>query len=186
MPRSAADATRFTATRPHAYSKPTSTPAARLRPQNSTARSTTIDPPPSASSSSAASTIDIPDPASATETPQQKVARLRAAAARARAAQESTFDRVLSRGRVWADRAHRVTVMGFVGLSGTLPFPAYPRNGVGRFITYGGGLTRDSVLHGPGTLRYRRHDAVQPAEAARVPRGAAGELRGCVAEGVCC
>ncbi|KAL7276723.1 hypothetical protein RUND412_000260 [Rhizina undulata] len=49
------------------------------------------------------------------ETPQQRVARLRAAAQAARAENISTFDRILDRGRVWADRAHRITALGLIG-----------------------------------------------------------------------
>jgi len=52
------------------------------------------------------------------ETPQQKVRRLREAAARARDAKVSGFDRVLVRGRVWADRAHRFTALSLIGITG--------------------------------------------------------------------
>jgi hypothetical protein len=85
MPRSVADATRFTPTGPHAFTQ-----------------------------SHAAGTG---------ETPQQRVARLRDAARRAREekAAGSVFDRVLDRGRVWADRAHRVAAVGLMGATGMLP-----------------------------------------------------------------
>lgn len=53
------------------------------------------------------------------ETPQQKIARLRAAAAMARTGKESTFDSVVRVGRKWADRAHRVTAYSLIGLTGT-------------------------------------------------------------------
>ena len=53
------------------------------------------------------------------ETPQQKIARLRAAAAQARSGQESGFDKVVIAGRRWADRAHRVTTWSLIGLTGT-------------------------------------------------------------------
>ncbi|KAF2135623.1 uncharacterized protein K452DRAFT_239028 [Aplosporella prunicola CBS 121167] len=52
------------------------------------------------------------------ETPQQKIARLRAAAQQAKVGQESTFDKVISRGRVWADRAHRVTALSLIAATG--------------------------------------------------------------------
>lgn len=52
------------------------------------------------------------------ETPQEKVRRLREAAARAREAQISPVDKFLVKGRVWADTAHRVTVMGLIGITG--------------------------------------------------------------------
>ncbi|KAA8577211.1 hypothetical protein MFRU_021g00800 [Monilinia fructicola] len=51
------------------------------------------------------------------ETPQQRVKRLRAAADRARDAQISTFDKLIMRGRVWADKAHRFTAFTLIGLT---------------------------------------------------------------------
>jgi len=90
MARSAADATRFTATGPYASSKP----APR------------------------ASTISLSSPAPAGETPQQKVARLKDAARRAKLDQVSGFDKVVARGRVWADRVHRVTALSLITLTG--------------------------------------------------------------------
>jgi len=89
-PRSTSDATRFTATVPHAAAKSQFTPS------------------------------NIPigrATAPAGETPQQKIARLRAAAAKARLGQESQFDKVVRVGRVWADRAHRVTALSLIGLT---------------------------------------------------------------------
>jgi len=90
MPRSASDATRFTATGPYAAAK---TPAA-------------------------SSSIPIGKAAPRNETPQQKIARLRAAAAQARAGQETGFDKTVRVGRRWADRAHRVTAWSLIGLTG--------------------------------------------------------------------
>lgn len=52
------------------------------------------------------------------ETPQQKVARLRAAANRAREGKMTGFDKAIVKGRVWADRAHRVTALGLIGITG--------------------------------------------------------------------
>ena len=98
MPRSTADATRFTATGPYASSK-----------------STAFDP------NARASTVQIPTGAApAGETPQQKIARLRAAARQAKDAQQqgAAFDRIVASGRVWADRAHRVTTAGLIGFTG--------------------------------------------------------------------
>jgi Cytochrome oxidase c assembly len=92
MPRSAADATRFTATMPHAHSK---------SPHISASPRTTSSP-------------NRPK-----ETPQEKVARLKAAARRAKAGNISTFDRIVVRGRVWADRAHRIVTLSLVGLTGS-------------------------------------------------------------------
>lgn len=87
MPRSPAEATRFTSTGPHAGSK------------------------------NIGSTISLSTPPPPNETPIQKVARLREAARRAKIDQETTWDRVVSRGRVWADRAHRVTASVLIGSS---------------------------------------------------------------------
>ncbi|CAG8956009.1 hypothetical protein HYFRA_00008865 [Hymenoscyphus fraxineus] len=91
MPRSATDATRFTATTPHASTKPL--PLGSKPPFNSQ---------------------PTRKPGPAGETPQEKVRRLRAAADRARDAQVSTFDKFLVRGRVWADRAHRFTALSLI------------------------------------------------------------------------
>jgi hypothetical protein len=106
--RSIADATRFTPTIPHAFTR---SPM-----------------PPSGTSSSA------------TETPQQRVARLREAARMSKLAQASIFDRVIDRGRVWADKAHRVVALGLISATGLshpklvpiLPLGIDRLSGVGR------------------------------------------------------
>lgn len=54
------------------------------------------------------------------ETPQQRVARLKAAAAKAKSAQVSQFDKWVLVGRRWADRAHRFTAFTLIGVTGTL------------------------------------------------------------------
>ncbi|KAI5248310.1 hypothetical protein E4T43_01489 [Aureobasidium subglaciale] len=91
MARSASDATRFTATTPYASAKPqgqfTPTP------------------------------VQMGHGAPSGETPQQKIARLRAAASRARTGKESTFDAIVRVGRRWADRAHRLTAYSLIGLT---------------------------------------------------------------------
>ncbi|QIW95762.1 hypothetical protein AMS68_001280 [Peltaster fructicola] len=118
MPKTAADATRFTATGPYASNMASST--ATLNPS-----STRIDfgkAPPN-------------------ETPQQKIARLRAAAALARRPKEDTFDKVVRIGRRWADRAHRVTALSLLGLT------------IVSVLVAGAGIT-DLVLHN----RRRRRD----------------------------
>ncbi|CAD0114031.1 unnamed protein product [Aureobasidium uvarum] len=96
MVRSAKDATRFTATTPYASAKPQGqfTPAP----------------------------VHMGHAAPSGETPQQKIARLRAAAARARTGKESSFDAVVRVGRKWADRAHRVTAYSLIGLTVTASF----------------------------------------------------------------
>ncbi|KAH6719142.1 cytochrome oxidase c assembly-domain-containing protein [Leptodontidium sp. MPI-SDFR-AT-0119] len=88
MPRSATDATRFTSTIPH-QSK-AQLPSKGLPPRK---------PAP---------------PSPPGETPQQKVRRLRAAADAARDAQITTFDKVIVRGRVWADRAHKFVTLSLI------------------------------------------------------------------------
>lgn len=84
------DATRFTATGPCAHSKP----------------------------STRASVLDFADPPPPNETPQQKVARLREAARRAKLGQVSRFDKVVAKGRVVADTAHRFTAITLIAATG--------------------------------------------------------------------
>ena len=59
------------------------------------------------------------------ESPQQRVARLRDAARRAKAERDAgtLMDRVVERGRTWADRAHRITAVGLIGATGASPGP---------------------------------------------------------------
>ena len=140
MSRSAADATRFTATSPHAYARPT--PITRASPSASTA-SSTPRPNPNARYNPNARTPPAPiNPKKAAkgsappaETPAEKVARLRQARLREREAQITTWDRFVIRGRGWADRAHKFTVYSIIAFSGIhhpflcrpavhLPFPS--------------------------------------------------------------
>lgn len=106
MPRSATDATRFTSTTPHATSHPGASPAKKAAPfyphQSNPGNGPRI----------------VAEKGPAGETPQQKVARLRAAANRAREGKMTGFDKAVVRGRVWADRAHRVTALGLIGITG--------------------------------------------------------------------
>ena len=51
------------------------------------------------------------------ESPQQKISRLRAAAANAKRGKETGFDTAVRVGRVWADRAHKVTALSLIGLT---------------------------------------------------------------------
>lgn len=98
MPRSPSDATRFTSTGPYVSTKPSS--------------STSF----TSSSPSLGTQINFGS-APAGETPQQKIARLRAAAALAKQGKETAFDKTVRIGRVWADRAHRVTALSLIGLT---------------------------------------------------------------------
>ncbi|KAI1934888.1 hypothetical protein LOZ12_006246 [Ophidiomyces ophidiicola] len=112
MSRSATDATRFTATAPHAYSKPGPSlkwPGAKLKNAQNT-------PSPVGGGSSSSSSNNN---GTHQETPKEKVERLRAEARAARIANSSsTVDRVISRGRVWVDRLHRITVFSLIAASG--------------------------------------------------------------------
>lgn len=100
MARSPADATRFTATGPYAASSSSFTPNASNIPNPNGARGTQIQ---------------FGAPPSANETPQQKIARLRAAADAAKRSTETRFDRTVRIGRLVADKAHRYTAMGLIG-----------------------------------------------------------------------
>ena len=114
MPRSTADATRFTATGPYISTKPSS---------NATSNTTSFSSNPNtaqpygAEASPAATRLQFGASAPPGETPQQKIARLRAAAALAKRGKESQFDKTVRIGRIWADRAHRVTAFSLVGLT---------------------------------------------------------------------
>lgn len=105
MSRSAADATRFTATGPYASSKPGG-PAYKL---------------PGFMSNSGSNSNAGPSqgPGGQPETPKQKVERLRAQAKAARMAQSSSgLDRFIGAGRELANKAHKVTVYSLIAASG--------------------------------------------------------------------
>ncbi|PLB54268.1 hypothetical protein P170DRAFT_397504 [Aspergillus steynii IBT 23096] len=102
MSRSAADATRFTATGPYASSKPGNAPY-KL---------------PSHMSNSA-SNSQSQGPGGNPETPKEKVERLRAQARAARMAQStSRVDQVVDVGRRFANKAHKVMVYSLITASG--------------------------------------------------------------------
>lgn len=122
--RSAASATRFTATTPHASSKraspapaarnPISQPASASSPAGAAAAAAAKIPAPAAEG-----TIPpISPPGAVKETPAQRVARLRAAHEAAKVARISPFDRFLERTRPILNSAHKITVMGLVSLTG--------------------------------------------------------------------
>lgn len=131
MSRSAIDATRFTATSLHAFSK--LSPLASLPYSSAT-------PPPSSIPSAPSQPLQRPtnpsyppriprqnnpkNPSPApTETPAQKVARLRAQRAALRDAEITRWDRIVFRGRIIADAAHKITVTGLIIFSGVSSFP---------------------------------------------------------------
>ena len=125
MSRSAADATRFTATSPRAYSKPTS--INRASPSTYSASGTQRPKPNARLNPNARNPPPPIDPkrgnAPPAETPAEKVSRLREARLRERAAQVTGWDRLVIRGRRWADTAHKVTVLGLVGFSSVYKSP---------------------------------------------------------------
>lgn len=106
MSRSAADATRFTATGPYASSKPSAAPYklpgflanSDSKPQNNGSGG------------------------NRQETPKEKVERLRAQARAARIAQStSRLDTLVDFGRRFANKAHKGMVYTLITASGTLP-----------------------------------------------------------------
>ncbi|WPH03075.1 Hypothetical protein R9X50_00594900 [Acrodontium crateriforme] len=101
MARSPSDATHFTSTGPYVSTKP----------------STGFSSNPSPATAPIGSRINVGGPAPSGETPQQKIARLRAAAAASKRGSESGMDSAVRIGRVWADRAHRFTAIGLIGLT---------------------------------------------------------------------
>ncbi|KAL1858285.1 hypothetical protein VTK73DRAFT_7860 [Phialemonium thermophilum] len=119
-PRSVTDATRFTQNTPHASSKASASSAVGM------------DVPPTAASGSRFSRPAAQGPGRGSaaaggggpggsppfgETAEQRVARLRAAHLAAKKAQVSRFDAVIARGRRFFDSAHKLTVMGLLGLT---------------------------------------------------------------------
>ncbi|KAL8798129.1 MAG: hypothetical protein Q9200_007821, partial [Gallowayella weberi] len=117
MSRTVADATRFTATSPHAFGKPASilrTVANTISP--SAAPSTQPQrrqPNPHIPRSSPPPPQGPPNQ----ETPRQKVDRIRALRAAAKANQFTLWDRIVTRGRRVADAAHMITVYFLVGMT---------------------------------------------------------------------
>ncbi|MCJ1464806.1 hypothetical protein MMC07_003419 [Pseudocyphellaria aurata] len=126
MSSSTAEPTRFTATSPHANSGP-SPPVAPFPAQyavNPPTRSQPAppQPPPRSSHPSRVPRQSNPNnPQSrfsirpgSNETPIQKVARLRAERNKMLAAQITLWDRIVDKGRIVADKAHRITVGGLL------------------------------------------------------------------------
>ncbi|KAK1754226.1 cytochrome oxidase c assembly-domain-containing protein [Echria macrotheca] len=104
-PRSVRDATRFTAATPHADSK-----LAEPRFSRPSAAVGAATAPGSGSGSGSG-------PRLTRETPEERVARLRAIHQRATAARVSRLDMIIDRGRRFFDSAHKVTVMGMIGFT---------------------------------------------------------------------
>ena len=122
LSRSFIDATRFTATAPHASSN-LSSPISSSEPSQPSQRSTDPSYPTRLPRQSnlrfpKSDFSPPPSPSASTETPVQKVARLRAERAAKRAAEITLWDRIVIRGRLVADSAHRVTVLFLIVFSG--------------------------------------------------------------------
>ncbi|KAJ5554235.1 hypothetical protein N7513_004194 [Penicillium frequentans] len=107
MSRSAADATRFTATGPYASSKPSGTPYSL--PESMKSKDNATQP----------KQAQPLGPGGKPETPKQKVERLRAQARAARMAQSSSgVDRWIEVGRRFANKAHKGMVYSLIAASG--------------------------------------------------------------------
>lgn len=141
MSRSAIDATRFTATSPHAYSKPFAIRSSSVSASSASSSSSHPLPPSFLSPLSKKNALPSQQPShnstssspqKLAETPAQKVARLRAARFAAKYAEAPLWDRIVIRGRYVADKAHRITVYSLMGLTGKssfrlhLPPPPFP------------------------------------------------------------
>ena len=116
--RSSVDATRFTATEPHAYSQSTSVRSSAV--SASTPRTSPLSQTPSDTSGPNNKPLDshAPPPQSRIETPKEKLERLRAARFAQRGEQLTTWERTVIRGRVWADRIHRITATSLILFGG--------------------------------------------------------------------
>ncbi|KAI4214096.1 MAG: hypothetical protein L6R36_009439, partial [Xanthoria steineri] len=117
MSRTVADATRFTATSPHAYSKPASilrTAANTFSPSASPSHPSR-KPPPNAHSPNSPPPPPPPSSQQQPETPQQKVARIRALRAAQKLNSLTLWEKTVIRGRRYADKAHRITIYGLMG-----------------------------------------------------------------------
>lgn len=112
--RSAVDATRFTAATPHVYANPAS---ARPPKPSSTSTYSSLRQSPHLAAAAAEPGMAAPQ---RRETAQEKVARLRAQRIAEREVQLPLAEKVVMRGRRFADKAHRVVIYTLVGSSGGL------------------------------------------------------------------
>lgn len=121
MSRSAADATRFTATGPYASSKPSGTPYSL--PESMKSKDSATQP----------KQAQPLGPGGKPETPKQKVERLRAQARAARMAQSSSgVDRWIEVGRRFANKAHKGMVYSLIAASGMCSTRLDPPQGTGQ------------------------------------------------------
>lgn len=94
----------------------TYTTASMPRSPSEATRFTSNGPPNAAPTTTIGSQIDFGQ-APPNETAQQKISRLRAAAANAKRGKETVSDTAVRVGRVWADRAHKFTAFSLIGLT---------------------------------------------------------------------
>ncbi|EON99267.1 hypothetical protein UCRPA7_5263 [Phaeoacremonium minimum UCRPA7] len=175
-PRSVSDATRFTQNTPHATSKPSAS--------SSPAQNASRFPPASGSRSSPPAGGGSAPPR---ETPEQRVARLRAAHLAAKQAEVSRFDRVVSGSRRFFDSAHKFTVvslLGFTAIAGlltvytTVDMLRYNRKRKSEFVEAQRQMSADSLE--AARLAYMRGDATDEqialVEEANARAGGAGSF----------
>lgn len=160
-PRSVADATRFTANTPHASNKARKVGAAAAQQKQQS---------PSSKPAAASRTVPQPPrrPAPATtiggpggqrpESLDERVRRLRAAHLAARNHEVSKMDKVISSSRRYMDAAHRYTVMGLIGFSGTSDLLSTHYTFSFMFLTHSLHSRSCSARH---SVRDSRHDGLQ-------------------------
>ncbi|RYP69911.1 hypothetical protein DL769_005152 [Monosporascus sp. CRB-8-3] len=124
-PRTVADATRFTASTPHANAKSSPSPATAVpggAPSSSSSPAMTQQKQGSSSTHQPQQRRmpppGMPQKQSQTETIEERVRRLRAAHLAAKQHDISRFDKVVNASRKYFDAAHKFTVMGLIGFSG--------------------------------------------------------------------
>ncbi|KAL8717851.1 MAG: hypothetical protein Q9181_008273 [Wetmoreana brouardii] len=126
MSRAVADATRFTATSPHAYSKSSSI----LRSTSTTFSASSTPSPSSSSTSTPPFRRPPPSPANSQppETPQQKVARLRAQRAAQKLNQLTLWDKTVIGYGDHFDHPHRYTQIPNLNPKSSTFNPYLPNN----------------------------------------------------------
>ena len=124
LARSAIDATRFTPTSPHAYSRSSAILQSTASHPEAPSSSFQSNVPPRPLNQRSPQSPSTASPQRPTETPAQKVARLRAEHIRNRQPKLTLWERTVIRGRVIADKAHFVTAVFLILLTGISPMPS--------------------------------------------------------------
>lgn len=117
MSRSAADATRFTATGPYASSKASGKPY--NLPDSIQSKNTAK---PASQNANARAPNQFTGPDGKPETPREKVERLRAQARANRVVKESLVDRLVASGQKVANKAHKGMVYTLIAATGVYLF----------------------------------------------------------------